>query len=146
MGLFDEFIPDPSIACPKCAEGALEGFQGKHSGHALFVWRQGIAHPIRQMVDEEIRWSDEQLEKFRLPADEPIAAGFGTCDSCGYQSSYWVDIVLSDGIWTGVSADGPPLPAIHLNHGWIQCPGCTAAYFLGIRGLYFCEPCKRLLR
>ena len=149
MGLFDEFIPDPTIACPKCEQGSLEHWQGKHSGNALYVWRQGVEHPVTQLGDEELRPSGDELREVRLPSEEGLWAAGGTCNSCGYHAPftlYSIDIVVQGGKWSEVASDEPPLKGIKLDDNWIQCPRCMDAFRIGSRGLYFCEPCKRLVR
>lgn len=76
MGMFDEYIPDPPLSCPACGV-ALEGWQGKEGPNALMVWRQGIAGPIDQSIDDnEVKLTPEQLGKFRLPKQ------FGIYTSC----------------------------------------------------------------
>ena len=68
MGMFDEYIPDTPLRCPACGS-ALDGWQGQGGGpNALMVWRQGIAEPIDQSIDdEEVKLEPEQLAKWRLP-------------------------------------------------------------------------------
>ena len=67
MGMFDEYIPDPPLRCPACGS-ALDVWQGKDGPNALMVWRQGIAEPIDQSIDdEEVKLEPEQLAKWRLP-------------------------------------------------------------------------------
>lgn len=148
MGLFDYFIPDPAIACPKCSTGYLEDWQGKHEENCLFVWQQGVAHPIEQRVDEESRLSDEELSRLRLPLTPPIVAYGGECHACGYElpmNLYSIILTLDDGIWTGVCFDEPPLMGIPLDSEWLQCPSCMDAFHAGSRDLYVCEACEKLV-
>lgn len=64
MGMFDYFEPSFAIRCPRCGSYENEG-QGKGGPCALLVWRQHVAHPIRQAVDEP---KDElSLRRFSLP-------------------------------------------------------------------------------
>jgi hypothetical protein len=74
MGMFDYYEPDPPIECPKCGRG-LSGWQGKDTHPALFVWRQGVAAPIDQRVDAEVRALPEKLANFRVSSEFWIYGG-----------------------------------------------------------------------
>jgi len=67
MGLFDHYIPDPSLACPVCGS-PLEGWQGTDADSLLLTWKQGERFPIKHDWPEECV-SDERafLESCALP-------------------------------------------------------------------------------
>ena len=66
MGLFDEYVPDPPLQCPACGK-LLEGWQGRDGPCGLMVWRQGVASPIDQPIDDEVRLAPDDLARQRLP-------------------------------------------------------------------------------
>lgn len=66
MGMFDHYRPKPALQCPVCGVFG-EGWQGKGGPCGLFVWEQGQAAPVDQLVDEECQISAEARAKFRLP-------------------------------------------------------------------------------
>jgi hypothetical protein len=97
MGMFDYFVPDPPIACPKCGK-ALSGWQGKNDpAPALFVWKQGVAAPIDQLVDEECRALQESIPTFRLPDGEIWIYG-GECE-CGFVADGDFRGSVENGVW-----------------------------------------------
>ena len=67
MGMFDYYRPKPEIACPVCAVSGLE-WQGKQGPCALFVWEQGQAGPVDQIMDDDWKISLQQRTEHRLPA------------------------------------------------------------------------------
>ncbi len=72
MGMFDSFKPSRPLTCPACGL-ALRRWQGKDGPCVLFVWREGVASPIDQEldevdeVDEDIRALIPDRERQRLP-------------------------------------------------------------------------------
>ncbi len=95
MGMFDHYIPDPPLRCPVCGS-ALDGWQGKDGPNALMVWRQGVAAPIDQAIeDEDVRLEPHQLAKFRLPQTFEI---YEWC--CGGHFALEAVCRTSDGIWS----------------------------------------------
>jgi hypothetical protein len=100
MGMFDYYVPDPPILCPKCGK-PLQGWQGaNHLNPALLVWKQGVAAPIDQRVDEECRGLPEVIRASRLPNGEIWICG-GECQ-CGFvavgdfrgqvENSVWIEL------------------------------------------------------
>lgn len=95
MGMFDEFIPDPPLHCPACG-CELDGWQGKDGPNALMIWRQGVAGPIDQAIDDEdVKLEPERLARFRLPDRFSI---YTTC--CGSGFFIEADCTTSDNIWS----------------------------------------------
>ncbi len=66
MGMFDSFKPARPLTCPACGL-PLRRWQGKDGPCVLFVWREGVASPIDQEVDEDIRALIPDRERQRLP-------------------------------------------------------------------------------
>jgi hypothetical protein len=98
MGMFDYFVPDPPIPCPKCGK-TISGWQGKNDpSPALLVWKQGVPSPIDQRVDEECRALPERMETFRLPDGEIWIYG-GECD-CGFVVDGELRGLVQNGLWT----------------------------------------------
>ncbi len=71
MAMFDYYQPSTQLLCPTCG-AELKRWQGKDGPSALFVWQQGIASPIDQLVDEDLRCALEVRAEFRLPASFTI--------------------------------------------------------------------------
>ena len=98
MGMFDYYIPDPPIPCPRCGK-PLEGWQGSNDPNpALLVWKQGIAAPIDQRVDDEIRGHPEVVRAARLPNGEIWIYG-GECE-CGFVADGDFRSWVENNIWT----------------------------------------------
>ena len=66
MGMFDSYIPDPPLNCPACG-APLSDWQGKDGGCGLFVWHQGFAAPTDQAVSEDVKLTEAELSRRRLP-------------------------------------------------------------------------------
>jgi hypothetical protein len=93
MGMFDEYIPRPPLSCPACGK-ILEGWQGKDGPCAVMIWRQGVATPIDQAIeDESVRLTDAERADFRLPEEFLI---YTQC--C---ASYFIeaDCACNDNVW-----------------------------------------------
>jgi hypothetical protein len=68
MSLFDWYQPADKLRCPVC-DSPLSEWQGKDGPCGLFVWREGVKHPVDQLVGaEESRWSPEEWSQFTLPS------------------------------------------------------------------------------
>ena len=93
MGMFDWYKPKERTCCPVCKE-VLEEWQGKDGDNALFVWQEGIAHPIDQRVDEDWAISKEDYVKFRLPKEFSIYT-----NECNCPCFVVADCSTSEGIW-----------------------------------------------
>ena len=50
MSLFDYYLPEPSLRCPAC-NADLDNWRGIDGPSALFVWKQGVRHPVDQLGD-----------------------------------------------------------------------------------------------
>lgn len=75
MGLFDTYVPDPPLRCPRCGR-TLADWQGKDGPCALLTWEQGKRHPVSQNADD---CGHPYLAQFTLPAEFEIY----TFCSCG---------------------------------------------------------------
>lgn len=146
MGMFDWFEPDPPILCLKCRHGTVSGWQEKHSGHDLFLWRQSCAAPVDQLVDEEWAIPTEARARKRLPLDEHFSIYGGTCDHCGACFSYHLVLAFTGDTWTSfaeghrVRHANEPLP------GWLQCPECcNIEPAVGPARMAECPACSILL-
>jgi len=95
MGMLDYFEPEPDLLCPRCGR-ILDGWQGHDADNALFVWRQGVRHPIRQCVDEECRLTDNELARFTLPEEFTIET------HCSCSTTFLIEAIgiVIDGQWT----------------------------------------------
>jgi hypothetical protein len=72
MGMFDWYVPTPTIPCAVCGDTPRE-WQGKDGPCALVVWHQGQPSPVEHRVDAEV----ENLAGFalaRLPPQFSIHA------------------------------------------------------------------------
>jgi hypothetical protein len=66
MGMFDWYHPSQELKCPVC-DKPLREWQGKDGPNALYVWTQGRAEPIEQVMDDECKGPSEIMQTSRLP-------------------------------------------------------------------------------
>lgn len=146
MGLFDWFEPDPVIRCLKCKIGTISGWQGKHGGHALFLWKQGLAAPVDQPIDEECKIDSQTREAKRLPFDKGVSIYYGNCDFCGATFPFHLDLGFTGDTWTGFEESKVVKHADMIEERWLQCPDCLNAFELA-EGHFMvtCSECKMLL-
>jgi len=97
--MFDWYRPQKHLRCPVDGH-ALKEWQGKDGPCGLFVWREGVKHPVDQLVDDEdVRWSVKERERFTLPsnfaiysydcpAHQPINA------KCSTREGIWISTVI----------------------------------------------------
>ena len=99
MGMFDYYVPRPSLPCPRC-QAPLADFQGKEGPRGLFVWLQGVAAPSDQRIDEECKIPPEKWRDFRLPERFEIYTECGGC-------KLWVSVIgiCEDGVWARAVMD-----------------------------------------
>ena len=146
MGLFDWFEPDPPIRCLECNNGTTVGWQEKHSGHGLFLWRQGSSVPVDQLVDDECRIDLETRNKKRLPTDEGLAIYYGKCDTCGATFPYQLPLAFSGDTWIGFSESDHVKFGEEVDQGWLQCPKCLVPQKVELEQIMVvCDECKLLL-
>lgn len=109
MGMFDWYVPEPPLACPKCST-VLHGWQGKSGPCLLFEWMQGDRAPSRQLVDEPA--SEPVRTTVTLPNDFEIHT---SCTSCGV----WIQAAgaCENDVWTRVDFVDPLEPP-GLPRGW----------------------------
>ena len=90
MGMFDSYKPVPELECPIC-KIVLDDWQGKDSECGLFVWKQGIAFPVRQDAGNCNIDENERL-KLRLPESFEI---YTNCEN------HWIEAEwkTENGIW-----------------------------------------------
>jgi hypothetical protein len=116
MGMFDEFAPTPAVECPYCGT-TLIGWQGKDGPCALFVWRQGLAAPLEQMIDDDCRLPADKMAKVRLPERFRFGhptAGCRYCPVAGIgrtENGVWVETTLI------LLSDAPYCEQVDLNDG-----------------------------
>lgn len=116
MGMFDYYVPQPSITCPRC-DVTIDEWQGKSGPNDLLEWVQGLPAPVRQRVDEEWALSGAQREKLRLPDTFDIYASCGNCRT-------WIEAegACREGVWAGVNLVDPLEPP-GLPNGWASIRG-----------------------
>ena len=94
MGLFDWYEPTPAVLCPVCGQ-TLEGWQGKDSENGLFLWRQGHASPVDQLVDDDCRIDLTIRETLRLPQSFTIYT-----DGCACQRRIEAMCTCVGNVWS----------------------------------------------
>ena len=94
MGMFDWYVPNPVMPCPKCG-ATLADWQGKGGPCDLLEWVQGHAEPRTQRGDADFAVRGEPFEAARLPQQFTI---YTSCDGCGL----WVNAACfcEDEVWT----------------------------------------------
>lgn len=90
--MFDWYEPNPAIPCPTCRRQP-DGWQGKDGPNALFVWEQGVRHPVGQRVDDDAAFDPSRYSEFELPDSFRL---YATCAEHGELEAHgWCE----DGIW-----------------------------------------------
>ena len=82
MGLYDQYIPEPDLLCPRCGV-TMEYWTGRDGPCRLLVWRQGAIGPdgYQSAVDDMARLPAEEVAVFRLPSRFVIGGGECQCSS-----------------------------------------------------------------
>lgn len=99
MAKFDFYSPLPAIRCPDCG-ALLHRWQGSDAACELFLWVQGQAAPVDQLVEDAEQVSLEERAERRLPERFGMHA---TCEICSHRaqatgyvrSGVWTESVLS---------------------------------------------------
>jgi hypothetical protein len=100
MSLFDWYQPAAELICPVCGN-LLKVWQSKDGPCGLFLWREGVKHPVDQLVyDEEARWSPDEWCQFTLPTQFEIYS----YDCPDHQP---IDALCrtQDGVWSSTTMD-----------------------------------------
>ena len=115
MGMYDDYVPQPPLACPQCA-ATLTGWQGKSGPCALFKWIQGKSLPARQFEDDDVAATTGRAQA-RLPDQFEI---YTACPACGT----WIEALGScDGeMWSHVDFINPLEPP-GVPEGWMPLRG-----------------------
>src|SRR5262245_44729229 len=93
MGMFDWYEPAGDLRCP--IDGSLlRVWQGKGGPRLLFRWNEGVKHPVAHEVDEEIRYSPDELQKITLPPSFRIC-----CFDCPQHGPILAHCTTQDNIW-----------------------------------------------
>lgn len=53
MGLFDHYLPDPPLPCPRCGRVLPSEWQGTNGSSFLYHWKQGSVSAIDTDLSEE---------------------------------------------------------------------------------------------
>jgi hypothetical protein len=93
VSVFDYYRPQSALACPVCGK-PLDEWQGKDGPCGQFVWRQGVAAPVDQLVSDDVRLEAVVLERMRLPASFTIYA-----HCCSKQFPVEARCTAADGVW-----------------------------------------------
>jgi len=93
MGMYDQYEPVPQIECPVCRVPLVE-WQGKEGPCAIFIWRQGVAGPVDQPIDEECRLPEAERSLWRLPKEFCIYSY-----DCGLHRVS-AECAAAEGVWT----------------------------------------------
>ena len=93
MGLFDYYRPAHRLTCPICGAELAE-WQGKDGPNALFVWAEGVASPVEQLVPSEVQADADKRAAFRLPRRFAIYS-----HGCKQHQPVDADCETVDGVW-----------------------------------------------
>ena len=92
MGFFDWYLPRGPLSCPRCGVPLL-AWQGKEGPCGMFVWKEGVAHPIEQQVSDDVALLPAERLALRLPERARIYSydcAHGPIDA---------ECVSEDGVW-----------------------------------------------
>ena len=103
MAMLDFYSPLPAIRCPDCG-ALLHRWQGSDATCELFLWVQGQATPVDQLVEDAEQISLEARAERRLPARFGMHT---TCEICSHRAQatgyavdgVWTESVLSQQAW-----------------------------------------------
>ena len=124
----------------------MRGWQGKHSGHALFLWKQGFISPVDQAIDAECKISNEARNAKRLPLNEDLSISYSDCDECGATFPFHLNLEFTGNIWTSFAESDSVKHADDIEDRWLQCPVCMNAFELSYqRFMITCPDCNILL-
>jgi hypothetical protein len=143
MALYDCFVPNPPVNCPRCGK-ALRGWQSKDGEPRLLVWEQGHASPVDEIGDDELKSPKESLQSLRLPSEFCI---YGARCDCGYDSNASYHFALlgttDGGVWKTLGPDESVLRLKDVGDEYLQCPICCDVVERrdGWR-LYLCPTCE----
>ena len=86
MSMFDGYIPDAPMHCPKCGK-PLREWQGKDGPCSLLVWRQGRTQPVGFTPDAGVidSFPKGHRSRERLPERFKIHTS-----DCG---KHWIDAI-----------------------------------------------------
>jgi hypothetical protein len=105
MGMFDYYRPKPDVSCPVCGASDLN-WQGKDGPRELFVWEQGHAAPVDQLVDDECKVPPQERATKRLRSQFEIYA------ACRCPTLLDAIGTTEQGVWVKTELASPtnPLP------------------------------------
>ena len=148
MGMFDNYIPDPPVNCPKCGNtlsSDRHDWSGKFGPCGGYVWRQGHASPVDHPVDPEIQLSPGALQQIRLP-DEFWIDCLRPC-TCGYSLSRQMRGTTVNGTWATIEFYPTPPSAVDAGDNVLLCPVCIDGWEADPgRSHYVCPKCKTIVR
>ena len=93
MGVWDSFIPVPTLLCPVCAAD-LGKWEGRGNRAFFLEWEQGLPNPARHLVDPDLRLSAGQLADIR-PTENVELSG-----ACPAGHVVDAEALIRDGIWS----------------------------------------------
>lgn len=94
MAMFDYYRPAEAQACPDCGT-RLREWQGKQGPNGLFIWNEGKAAPVDQLVADAERIAPAELAAQRLPATFVIYSY-----DCEEHSRIEAECSTTDGVWS----------------------------------------------
>lgn len=92
MGMYDRYVPDPSLRCPECG-AKLSGWQGKSGPCLLLTWHQGRTEP--QVEEGMALISVDDLAECLLPDEFLIWT-----DCCELPHLIYGIGKVEGGVWT----------------------------------------------
>jgi hypothetical protein len=95
VGFFDWYELQEPRTCALCGDPLDGEWQGKDGPCALFVWRQGLKHPVDQKVDDEVALTIEDRDTRTLPSE------FAIYTFCRNDHAAWVSCSCVDDVWVG---------------------------------------------
>jgi hypothetical protein len=138
MGFYDTFHPT-NLACPFCGT-MLADCQGKPEGCRLYIWREGLRHPIAQTTGAGHQ--DRRLGHLVLDRDVEI---YGDCPGC----KRWLEAVavVRDQIWCDTVPNGTVCDCLPVESRVVICGSCNTSFERRHAGRYHaCPHCEAFNR
>lgn len=140
---YDMFGPVPPLSCPRC-RGNLSGWQGHDGPAELLISDQGRGEPVGEAA-EDIRFSPEDLSRFRLPDRFRMKTVCSRMRLLGVRHGHLRTRLVWVASVHGTHVEGQPVKAHLIDKGWRQCSACGDAWQQPFETSYAkCPSCRAL--
>lgn len=101
MGMFDYYVPVPTINCPGCG-APLDEWQGKDGPCALMTWKQGEPASTDQPCEDDLIGVPKELLKPHVPQ-----LTFSIHAYCENDGLIYAECQVENGTWAKTTVINP---------------------------------------